>query len=90
MLKIVVVDYGFNFELKTVVNNCDFNLKKFKTLVTNYGFDFDKNTIVWTLFFQKCIRLALFFLNILFWDKTPKFFYLLFSCALTNTKICFK
>ena len=40
MIKIVVINNGFNFKLKTVVGNYDFDhlKKKIKMVVTHYSF----------------------------------------------------
>ena len=36
VLKIIICDYNFNFKLKIVIKNYDFNLQKFKTVINNY------------------------------------------------------
>ena len=42
IFKIIIDDCDFNFKLKIIVNNYNFNLKKFKTVVSNYSFNFKK------------------------------------------------
>ena len=48
VFKTLISDYGFNFKLKTIVNNYDFYLKKFKIVMIN--FSFNEDILVWLFF----------------------------------------